>query len=184
MGKFLNQIKEKLQNFKFKLNKKSQLALAGILGLVVLIIFVNGIRSGAEGGIEKEESQPQTMVQGSYEQQMEKRLEKILSTIDGVGNVNVFVMTETSVKTIYAGNEDLKTNGENTNSKNQSIEIVFEKNGTTTKPIVSLEIYPEITGVLIVAEGADDEKLRLCVINAVSVALDIENSKVEVLSGK
>ena len=184
MGKFLGVIKNKLQSLKIKFNKRSQLAFAGILGLVVLIIFVNGIRSSGEVDISKEEELQQTIELGSYEQQMERRLEKILSTIEGVGRVNVFVMTETSVKTISAGNEDVKEYGENSDSKNQSFEIVFEKNGTTTKPIISLEIYPEIAGVLIVAEGVADEKLRLCVINAVSVALDIENSKVEVLIGK
>ena len=185
MGKFLNKLKEKISMGKVKLNKRSQLVIAGILGLVVLIIFMNGIRSTTKDkGVKVEKIQTTETSFGSYEKHMEQRLENILSSISGVGDVNVFVMTETSVKTIYAGNEDVKTSGENSAGANQTFEIVFEKNGTTTTPIISLEIYPEITGVLVVAEGVNDEKLRLCVINAVSVALDIENSKIEVLTGK
>lgn len=186
MGKFLNRVKESLGKSKLKLNKKSQLVLAGILALVMVIIFINGIKTSAK----KSDAQPKmnetetTTSSRSYEQQLEQRLEKIISSINGVGEVSAFVMTETSVKTIYAGNEEIKTNGENSSASTNSFEIVFEKNGTATTPIVSLEIYPEITGVLIVAEGVNDEKLRLSVINAVSVALSLENSKIEVLTGK
>ena len=116
---------------------------------------------------------------------LENRLEKIVSSIDGVGGVEAFVMTETSVKTIYAGDEESKTNGEGSNSiTNKTVEIVFEKNGSVSTPVISLEVYPEIVGVLIVGEGLGDEKRRLLVINAIAVALNIENSKIEVLSGK
>lgn len=183
MGKFLNGLSNSIKALKSKMGKKTQFLLAGILALIMLIIFFNGIKGGGT------ETKPQTdniNTQSKdipYTENLEQRLEKILASIDGIGEVNAFVMTETSVRTIYVGDEEEKTSGDNS-STTKSLEIVFEKNGSVSTPIVSLEIYPEITGVLIVAEGTNDEKLRLLVINAVSVALGIENSKIEVLVGK
>ena len=183
MRNFLKKVTEKFKNTGVKLGKKSQFLLAGILALVMLIIFFNGIKSGNKGEQEKEEKEIASNVSFcGYDQELEDRLERILSSIDGLGEVKAFVMTEASVETIYAGNEEMKDSGANGSSS--SVEIVFGKNGSTSTPITKVEIYPQITGVLIVAEGAKDEKLRLLVINAVSVALDIENSKIEVLAGK
>jgi len=188
MGKFVKKISEKLKSIRFKLGKKSQILLAGILALIMLIIFFNGMKSSSQSttGSENKQIEAETTTgSASYEKELEERLDRIISSIKGVGEVEVFVMTETSVETIYAGNEEQKSSGEGNNATTtQSVEIVFEKNGSISTPIVSLEIYPEITGVLIVAEGVNDEKLRLLVINAVSVALNIENSKIEVLSGE
>ena len=38
--------------------------------------------------------------------------------------------------------------------------------------------------VLVVADGASNEKTRLSILNAVTILLDVENTKVEVLEGK
>lgn len=182
MGKFLKSLSNSIKSLKTKMGKKTQFLLAGILALIMLIIFFNSIKgSQEEKGTETNNLADTTQV--SYTENLEQRLNNILSSIDGIGEVNTFVMTETSVRTIYVGDEEEKSNSDNSTTT-KSIEIVFEKNGSVSTPIVSLEIYPEITGVLVVAEGVNDEKLRLIVINAVSVALGIENSKIEVLVGK
>ena len=182
MGKIMKSVSEKFNNLKLKLGKKSQLALAGVLSAVMLIIFINGITSSSNAGKTNIEEKAETSSVLSYNQDLEKRLESIISSIKGVGETEVFVSTETSVETIYATNNEDNKSGENVNSS--QTEIVFYKNGSTTTPVVKMEIYPKITGVLVVAEGVDDEKLRLMVINAVAVALDLENSKIEVLMGK
>ena len=94
-------------------------------------------------------------------------------------------MASQSSEFIYASDEDIKESGEGgSKTISASKSLVFSKDGSTTKAIIKLEIYPKISGVLVVAEGADDEKRRLMILNAVSVALDIENSKIEVLAGE
>ena len=185
MGKWLKKFSESVNQFKGKLGKKSQLVLAGILAIVMLIIFFKGVSSTASSK-ETENRENETKIQsGDYVEVLEMRLENILSSIDGVGKVKTFVMTETSVRTIFAGNEEVKSSTDGTSStESQTTEIIFSKDGSSSTPVSSVEIYPEVVGVLIVAEGVDDEKLRVLMINAVAVALNIENSKIEVLSGK
>lgn len=182
MGKLSNKLSEKLKSLKINLGKKSQLALAGVLAVVMLIFFFKGINANKQESTSSTIDNEETLTRAeSYNEMLEERLEKIISSIKGVGKTEVFIMTETSIEKIYATNEEQKNINDGQNSTK---EIVFSKNGSSSNPVLKLEIYPKITGVLVVAEGVSDEKLRLMVINAVSVALDIENSKIEVLLGK
>ena len=183
MSKIKEGIKNKLS--KLKLNKKTQIAVAGVLAVVMVIIFLNGITTSSSSSVDSktEQVQKQTITSsGDYVLDLERRLENIVSSIKGVKKANAFIMVETSVECIYATNEEEKISGEN--SISNSSEIIFSKEGSATTPVKKLEIYPKIIGVLIVLEGTDDEKVRLLVINAVSVALNLENSKIEVLAGK
>lgn len=184
MGKLMDKIKAKL-NSGGGVRKKVQLVIAGLLAIIMLIIFIKSFKtkSSALSYKSEENISVEQDDETDYVMSLEARLTTILSSIKGVENVKVFVMTEASVKRVYAVDEDKQLESDGNNGKYKS-EIVFEKNGSSSTPVVSVEVYPEITGVLIVADGVNDEKLRLMVINAVSVALNIQNSKIEVLSGK
>lgn len=181
MKNFINKLSK--INIKNKFSKKFQLLLAMLLFVVMLIIVFspqkNGVKTKAED-VSKNQTNATDFIT-----QTEKRLEKILSSIKGAGDVKVFVMANESTRFIYVSdNESEESVNGQTNTKTTSSVLVFTKEGSTTEPILELEIYPEITGVLVVAEGANDEKKRLMILNAVSVALDIENSKIEVLAGE
>lgn len=184
MGKLIDKIKAKL-NSGGKLSKKFQLVIAGLLAVIMLIIFIKSFKPKFSALSYKNEENNQTSqnAETDYVTGLETRLTTILSSIKGVENVKVFIMTESSVKKVYAVDEDKQLDSDGKSGKYKS-EIVFEKDGSSSNPVVSVEVYPEITGVLIVADGVNDEKLRLMVINAVAVALNIQNSKIEVLSGK
>ena len=184
MGKLLKTVGDKLNKIKAKFGKKSQLLLAGILAVIVLIIFFDGILSNDKNKeLEPSSKQESVTDEDNYVSNLEMRLENILSSLSLVKSVETFIMTETSTKTIYATNETTNTDSSTAgnNSVSSSVELVFSKNGSSSTPIVSVEVYPEIVGVLVVVDAEGDEKTRLMIINAVAVALDIENSKIEVL---
>ena len=50
------------------------------------------------------------------------------------------------------------------------------------KPIVLSEIYPEICGVIIIAKGASDIKVKVALMCAAQTFLDIESDKIEILT--
>ena len=50
--------------------------------------------------------------------------------------------------------------------------------------MVVVELLPKITGVLIVASGAKDIKMKNTLINTIAAILNISVSNVEVLEGK
>lgn len=177
----VDEAKNKLKSF--KLNKKTELLIALVLALVVLVIFIKTIKASDEPMLEEEKSEEITDIQYGYEEKVEDRLKNIIASIQGVEQAKVFVMTESSPKIVYAYDEEVRVSGTDSVVTQTDRVIVFNKDGSKTEAIKSIEIYPEIKGVLIVAKGANDEKLRLMILNAVSVALDLENSKIEVLPG-
>ena len=73
----------------------------------------------------------------------------------------------------------------NSNS-NETIKetTIFNKDGSSSSAVIVVKKYPEIEGVLIVASGADDVKLKLKIIDAISVVLSIAPTNIEVLEGK
>ena len=181
--KWWKNIKENLISFKLKFDKKGKLLLALILSIVVLVIFgmaLKGTKS-QQKEVTKEDNGSSVGMQ-DFISSTENRLENILGAIKGVGGVNVFIMTNQSTEFIYVTDDSVdKSQADNRLDEVLSSSIVFSKNGSESKPILKLEIYPEIVGVLVVAEGANDEKKRLMILNAVATALDIENTKIEVL---
>ena len=184
MGSKLKALSEKLNSIKNRLGKKTQLVVAIILSLIMLIIFVDALKKPKDAsGAEKVEVEESSSGGDDYILKLESRLENLLSSINGVNGAEVFIMTETSVKTIYLSDEKNEESGSEGKSEkvSSSTEIVFSKDGSKQVPIVEVVIYPEITGVLIVADTKKDEKTRLMLLNAVSVALGVSNSKIEVL---
>lgn len=187
MGAKLKKLTEKLKNIKGRLGKKSQMVIVLILSLVMLIIFFNGIKDGSKGEADSAKTETKTSLNGEdYVSSLELRLESLLESLSNVNSADVFIMTETSSRVVYAVDEtkDESTSAGEKTEISSSTEIVFSKDGSISTPIVAVEIYPEIVGVLIVVDAEHDEKARLMIINAVAVALNINNSKIEVLTSK
>ena len=87
------------------------------------------------------------------------------------------------IKFLEEQNSSSTQNGENSIESIQTT-IVMAKDGSVTSPIVTIELLPKITGVLIVASGASDIKLKTTLINATASVLSVNISNVEVLEGK
>lgn len=96
---------KKLPKLSEKLKKDKKLLLtvaAGILGIVFIVISEFIPKSSykkAETGEQNKNSV------SSYEETLEKRLESIISSVDGAGRVQVMVTLDTSEQTQYAKDE-------------------------------------------------------------------------------
>ncbi len=125
----------------------------------------------------------------SYEGKLEQRLEKILSDVEGAGDVEVMIVISKSSEIIVS--EDLEeTNNlvSETDSNNgiRTTEQVTTKKSTQTlgqneTPLILTELVPEVSGVIIVSEGAGDIHIKDSLIRSVSTLLEIPSYKVEVL---
>lgn len=176
-----------------------------IEGFVMIIIF-GVILIIAGGSIFSDGKKVQPEKQGSvdrtaetYEeegkQDMERKLEAILSQIDGAGRVNVMV-TYLSGKEIIPA-LDIKSNDNDTQEKdsgggtrqvkqNESEKkIAYEEGqGGIKKPVVIKEINPSVKGVVVVADGASDVKVRESLSRALQVLLELPLHKVQVFERK
>jgi len=120
---------------------------------------------------------------------LEKKLERVLSSVEGVGNSKVIITLENEGEIVVAEDSSIDKSESNesndgekheTNIKEENKKILLESN----KPLVLKEIQPEIKGVLIVAGGGGDPKVKRSIINAVQALLNVEANKIEVLKMK
>lgn len=128
----------------------------------------------------------------SYERDLEFRLEEILSSVEGAGDVSVMITTSKGSEIIVS---------ENIEQNNNTVSEIDSNNGTRTthqdttkrsaqilgqneEPLILTEIVPEISGVIIVSEGANDVIVKDSLIRSVSTLLGIPTYKIEVLPKK
>ena len=102
---------------------------------------------------------------------MEARLTSILSQIEGVGQVAINIFLESSMEYEYAvnTNNDQTVVSEQaqdgstrtTNDTREEAQVVMKSlSQGKNEPVVIKEIRPEVAGVMVVAEGANDILIR------------------------
>lgn len=121
---------------------------------------------------------------------LEERLENILSNINGVGNVKVFINYSESSETVAMCNENSKTSvTEETDtsggvrkveSTDTQKEIVYQENDGEKTPIIQKTIEPKIEGAIITAKGASDINVKTSIIQAVEAATGLATHKIQV----
>ncbi len=202
---FFSKFKEQLKKFNFQklsLNPKLVTKLIIILVVGIGFILISDFYSDLSGDKTEKTNTDTTSVVESQEtgdaefvEEMENQLSLILSQIQGMGKVSIMITLKTGTEIITAKDETIsdKTTNEKDkeggirtiNEQNTSDKVVFmNEQGGTSKPLVLKEINPEIKGVIIVAEGAKDPKLKLKLTEAVQTVLDVPAYRISVFSSK
>ena len=153
---------------KFKNNKKIQYVVILVcLCLMLIILFSSTFLS--------KEKDSQVISIDDYVNNLENRLVKTLSKVEGVGEVSVVITVESGMETVLA-NKIITTNSNGGVVVEETPIIV---NGKT---ITVKEKYPKIVGVLIVAEGANNIAVMKRIQQATISLLDININQIEILS--
>lgn len=120
----------------------------------------------------------------NYINQLEDKLNKVISNIKGAGTINVMISIDSSPELSIAETTEGKTTTTSTGSVTTTTTepIIVKVNGEES-PLVLKETLPEIKGVIVVSSGASDVKIKLDIITAVTTALGIDSNKVEVFVG-
>lgn len=122
---------------------------------------------------------------------LEEKLEKILSQIEGVGNVSVLVTYSETSSTIAMYNEKNTTSITEESDKSGGIrkitsedfskEIIEDKD---SNPITQKTILPKIEGSVIIAQGASNPTVKANIISAVEAATGLAIHKIQVFEMK
>ena len=123
----------------------------------------------------------------SLEKSLEEKIASNLESIKGVGKTKVLVTYASGYKKEYAVNESIsKKNTKETDKEGgtreteeitETSELVIIGN---SDPVIVLEQRPEIAGVLVISQGANDPKIKEQIFEAVRTLLNIEPSKISV----
>ncbi|MFD2672764.1 stage III sporulation protein AG [Marinicrinis sediminis] len=129
-----------------------------------------------------------------YEKQYEDRMTAILSKIVGVGGVDVMVSIEsTEEKVVYQNsnhsqqvtNEKDRDGGtRHITSINKSGDLVLIEVSGEKQPIIIKTIKPEIRGVIIVANGAENPTVKKLILDSVTKGLDVPVHRISVVPRK
>lgn len=121
---------------------------------------------------------------------LENKLEEILSCINGVGEVKVFLNYSESSEVVAMYNENSKTSVTEETDKSGGIrkveqtdsekEIVYQEENGNKTPIVKKSIEPKIEGAIITAKGASDINIKTNIIQAVEAVTGLATHKIQV----
>lgn len=121
----------------------------------------------------------------SYEEKLERRLINILKKMEGVGQVQVMVTTNEDEEKVLAEETVERTEKINEKSGEQAARVVDNQDKTNkiliqgvNTPFVVKKIKPDIIGVLVLAEGAEDSTVKAAITEAVAALLDVPVHKV------
>lgn len=172
--------------------------LLGVL-LVIMSNFFKGQQTAAVSTSADLEESKNTNPAGTdefelsvTEERLKNELKSTLSKIKGIGKVDLMINFQCSEEYIPA--EEKSTSKSVTSEKDNEggerkitqdtdgTKIVVSTDGNTTKPVMLKKINPKVEGVIIVAEGADDEKIKKDIVLAVSSLFGIPNYKIQVFT--
>ncbi|MGE5679094.1 MAG: stage III sporulation protein AG [Pseudomonadota bacterium] len=191
--------KENLQRLNLSKRAVTNLIIVFCLGLALILIadFYRDIggKETTEEGLYDESTQTNGSAydasEPDYVRNLENELSSILGKIQGAGRVSVMITLESGKEIVPAKDESISDKVTNekdtsggtriTDEKTTDDEVVFAAaQGGNSKPLIIKEINPEVKGVIVVAEGAKDSKIKLKISQAVQTVLDIPAYRVTV----
>ena len=155
--------------------------LIGIL-LIVIAIPTTDKKEKKQTTIANESSKMET----SYVYALEQQLEQVLGKVQGVGNVSVMITISSSAEKIVEKDEETSTQtssdeqGNNSATDRRETSVYTGASGEE-RPYVIKEISPQISGVLVVAEGGDSAIVIENITSAVQALFGIEAHKIKVM---
>lgn len=164
------------------------LLLAGVLLLVVAI--------PTDSTTKQEEPVIQTegmKVYGteSKEELLEKKLEEILRTVNGIGEVKVMITLKSDGRKMVEKDERTSSSGSVTGTENGVLQENFEEDTVFQRdssgneiPYVAETAEPEVAGVIVAAQGADHGAVAAEIMEAVMALFGTDAHKIKVMKMK
>lgn len=193
-------IRKNLENKKIeKWFSKDNLIILILAGVLLLVINLPTKESEGEGRVVDESMVTQVKMQEEskfselyeYAEYLEEKLETVLMNMKGVGKVQVMITLDTSEELVVEKDEtNLRDDTRETDNAggNRKIErmergqeTVYIKQGKEEIPYVTKTLLPQISGVLILAQGAGQGNNNKTILEIAQALFGIEAHKVKVV---
>ena len=116
-------------------------------------------------------------------EEVEEKLEYLLSLIEGVGEVEVMLTLASGPEWIYADEKTLSSDtdaGTSAKTSSQTQYVVVRDSEGNEKLVLLREKYAQYKGALVVCRGAADATVRLAVVNAVRSVTGLSADRITV----
>lgn len=163
--------KQKLTNI---IRKYKYAALILVIGLLLMTL--------PERTHEEQKTTVQTVKHMQSEVSVSEELAKILTSIEGVGKVEVMLTVASGAQTLYQTDANLTSSKDENTSRHETV-IITDSNRNEMGLVV--QIIPEkYQGAIVVCQGAGSPSVQLAVINAVSNVTGLSSDRICVLKMK
>ena len=126
-----------------------------------------------------------------YEARMEERIRELLKNVEGVGQVDVMMVLKTSEEKVVRVDKNIASSVTKEQDTGGGVrEISQSETGETTvmaggsgqnQPIVEKEICPELSGIIISAQGGGSPKVKAEISEAMEALFGLPAHKIKVL---
>ena len=183
--------------------RKEQCLIVILLGVLLCVISLPVEKSSTKSAIldnvnDRIGEQQQTFTDSyntDYAKVWEEKLEESLLYIEGAGEVKVLITLKESEQKVLAkdGMEDISemTEADASGGSRKTTQSRVEKNTIYTVdergqdvPYVVKTISPAVAGVVVIAQGADQPKVRQNIIEAIQVLFDVDMNKITIVKMK
>ena len=149
---------------------------------VVVVILIGVLLMLWPTSKENTEVLAMNSVQGSKYEDIETRLENIIKLISGAGEVKVLLTVAEGEKIRYQQNQDVQN--DNNSNTSRSDTVIISDNQRNESGLIQQIDPPQYMGAVVVCTGADDPRIKLSIIEAVSNATGLRTDKISVLKMK
>lgn len=157
---------------------------AGVLGIVLILLAPTGRQKEQQ----TEAPVPQTLSDADYTAQLEAKMYRLVTSIEGVGRTEVLVTLENGAEYVYAS-EEKKNTDVTQDYSGEEVKKLHEKDNSESsyilvdgsdgkEALVRTRLEPTVRGIVVVCDGADDIAVQARVIQAVTTALDVSSAQV------
>ena len=195
---------ERLKTWKKKLTKEN-IAIMALLGILLMVIAIPVKKTETQkdqtaapenkstaSGTQETEEEDNT---GGYAGELEERLESLLASMEGVGNVKVMVTLDSSREqvvekdipsTMDTTKETDSTGGSRDviNSRQEETTVYVTDSAGNKTPYVSKIREPSIEGVTVVAQGGGNAVIQKNITEVIQALFGIEAHKIKVVKMK
>lgn len=172
-------------------NKKIENLVAFLVILVITLIIINNIIKDDDKNEETNYTNAELaqISQNNFtsSDNLEKKLENILSKLDGVNEVSVLITYSESSTIVPMYNENTKkSTTEETDQTGGTRTIQSEDNeknvvtGSDSNPVTQKSITPKIEGAIVAAQGASNVNTKANIISAVEAVTGLPTHKIQV----
>lgn len=174
-----------------------RLALLIIAGVLLLLSSFGG----QENKKEEKKSETKQLEQSeeyqlnTYIENMESRLTNVLSQVDGIGKVQVMITAKSTQEKVVLKDVPYKkstvkeqdgsgTTKESTEMTGEEGTVLEKQQDGSENPYITKEIQPEIEGVIVIAQGAEEKRIQAEINDAVVALFSVPSHKIKVMKMK
>lgn len=157
--------------------KKDQLLILVLFGLLLAVIAVPVEERKETEAMRQENGQSEDISaeERSYEQEMERKLEELLGQVQGVGQVRVML-------TFQGTGEKKVEKDASASAEEHREETVYEERGSSERtPYVTSESNPKVEGVLVIAQGGGNSRIRQEILEAAQALFGVDAHKIKIM---